>query len=261
MFVYCNGMNKLTAVIITFNEEKKIAACLSSLQGVADEIVVLDNFSTDRTPAICREFGVKFFQQSWKGYGMQKNDAALHASNDYILSLDADEVLSSELQRSINQCKKSGFAGVYSFNRLNIFYGYALKHGLTYPDYVVRIYNRREVKWSLRQVHETLELKKDLSRNRLDGYLNHYSKDNLHDYISTINTYTSLGAKVYFDAGKKSSFFSIIFSPAFTFFKGYFLRRGFLDGLPGLIMAFTQSLDTFLKYSKLYFLQQKKSVN
>src|SRR3982750_4255500 len=116
-------MQKILAVIITFNEEKKIAASLPSLQGVADEIVVLDSYSTDGTASICKQFGVKWYQQAWRGYGPQKNDAAGKASYDYVLSLDADECLSPTLQNSILSVKKSGLTGVYQMNRLNNFYG------------------------------------------------------------------------------------------------------------------------------------------
>lgn len=255
------GMEKISAVVITYNAEKKIPACLASLQGVVDEIVVMDNFSQDLTPTICKEFGVRFYQQNWKGYGQQKNDAAGYAKHDYVLSLDADEVLSPELQQSILNCKREGLSGVYSFNRLNFFYGHALRYGLTQPDRVIRLYNHRQVKWSLRRVHETLELDNSVFRHRLTGNLNHYSKDSLEEYISTLNHYSTLGAQVYAEAGKKTGFLKILFSPAFTFFKGYFFRLGILDGLPGLIMAFTLSLDTFLKYSKLYYLQRKKTKN
>lgn len=251
-------MQKISAVIITFNEEKKIAACLASLQGVADEIVVLDSFSTDKTPDICKQYGVKFFQQAWAGYGQQKNDAVAKATHDFILSLDADEVLSTTLQKNILSRKKEGLEGVYRFNRLNIFYGYALKYGPTQPDRIIRLYNRRLAQWSLRDVHETLELVVNTKMHGLKGNLEHNSKESLQDFISTINKYSTLSAEYYYSKGKRSNIFKVLISPAFTFFNGYFFRLGFLDGMPGLIMAVTISLETFLKYSKLYFLQRKK---
>jgi len=250
-------MTKISATIITFNEEKKILACLSSLQGVVDEIVVLDSYSTDNTAAICRQFGVKFFQQEFTGYGSQKNDAAQKATHDWILNIDADEVLSPELQKSIPAAKSGSLASLYSFNRRNIFFGCTPRYGLTNPDRILRLYNRRELKWHARQVHETLEVPKGLKPVHLAGDLIHYSKDSLEQYLSAMNKYSSLGAQQYAAAGKKSNWLKVMFSPAFTFFKGYVVKLGFLDGLPGFILAFTHSIETFLKYSKLYFLQKK----
>lgn len=252
-------MEKISAVIITFNEEKKIAACLASLQGVVDEIVVMDNFSTDDTPLICKQFGVKFYQQSWKGYGQQKNDAVAKCSHHYILSIDADEYISTALQQTILQQKRVILTGAYSINRQNIFYGYALKYGLTQPDKIIRLYDRRQAQWSLTAVHETLNFNKKVPIAFLKGNLVHKSKDSMHAYIETLNKYSTLGATSYYSKGKKSSVFKIIGNPIFTFFKGYILRRGFLDGLPGLIMAITLSIDTFMKYAKLYFLQKNKA--
>ena len=241
-------MQKISATIITFNEEKKIAACLASLQGVADEIIVMDSFSTDNTVAICKQFGAKVYQQPWSGYGQQKNDAAAKATFDYILSIDADECLSTTLQHSINKLKETGFTGVYKINRLNIFYGYTLNFGLTQPDRIIRIYDRKLIKWSLRLVHETLELPEKIKINEIKGNLIHTSKDSMQDFITTINKYSTLSAISYFERGKKVSIFKILVNPAFTFFKGYFINLGFLDGIPGLIMAFTLSLETFLLF-------------
>ena len=174
-------MEKISAVVITFNEEKKIAACLASLQGVVDEIVVMDNFSTDSTPLICKQFGVKFYQQSWKGYGQQKNEAVAKCSHHYILSIDADEYLSTELQQTILQQKKSKLLGVYTINRLNIFYGYTLKYGLTQPDKIIRLYDRRQAQWSLTAVHETLNFNTNVATAFLKGNLIHKSKDSMHE--------------------------------------------------------------------------------
>ncbi len=249
-------MQKISAVVITFNEEKKIAACLASLQGVADEIVVMDSFSTDNTESICRQFGAKFYQQAWAGYGQQKNDAAAKASNDYILSLDADEALSAQLQQTLLGLKKSGFSGVYRVNRLNNFYGYNLHHGNAYPDATCRLYNRRQVKWSLRKVHEVLDIPASVTVKQLKGDILHKSKDSLHDHVQGINTYSTLSAAVYFEEGRKNARLKMLVSPAFTFISAYFFKLGFLDGYPGFVMAKINAQEVFLKYSKLLLLQK-----
>ncbi len=252
-------MQKISAVIITFNEENKIAACLNSLQGVVDEIIVMDSFSTDKTPGICKAYGVKWYQQNWRGYGCQKNDAAEKAANDYILSLDSDESLSAALQKSILAAKKEGLSGVYQMNRLNNFYGYDLYHGNVYPDTMKRLYNRREAKWSLRPVHETLEINDGVVVKKLRGDLLHRSKNTLEDHLAGINKYSTLGAKVYLHAGKKAAGFKMVISPLFTFIKGYIFRLGFLDGYAGYMMAKMNAYEVFLKYSKLLVLQKNKS--
>lgn len=250
-------MHKLTAVIITFNEEKKIPACLASLQGVADEIIVMDSMSADRTPDICRQFGVKLYQQPWAGYGQQKNQAAQLASHDFILSMDADEALTPALQHAINQAKKQGLQGVYSMNMRNIYYGYPLRWGGYYPYVKTRIYNRREVKWNVRKVHETLEIPPGTRRTHLEGDIEHRSKDTIEQHLASINRYTSLTAHVYFEQGKRGAFFKMLFSPVFTFFVNYIIRLGILDGAVGFIMARLSAQEAFLKYSKLLLLQKQ----
>lgn len=252
-------MHTISATIITFNEEKKITACLASLQGVADEIIVMDSFSMDNTELICKQFGAKFYQQKWAGYGQQKNDAASKATHHFILSLDADECLSPDLQQSILKAKKEGLAGVYSMNRLNNFYGYYLNHGNCYPDRMMRLYNRTSVKWSLRLVHETLDIPADISISHLKGDLLHKSKDSIADHIAGINKYSTLTAQVYAEVGKKGAFFKMLFSPGFTFIQAYFFKLGFLDGYPGFIMARINAYEVFLKYSKLLLLQKNKT--
>lgn len=251
-------MHKISATIISFNEEKKIAACLASLQGVVDEIIVLDSFSTDNTPEICKQFGVKFFQQKWVGYGPQKNAAAAKANHAYILNLDADECLSDNLQQSLLHAKKTGLKGVYKFNRQNIFFGKTLRYGPTSPDFVLRLYDKTAVSWAAKEVHETLDVPNQISISTLQGNLIHQSKETLQEFLQTINNYSTISAQSYFATGKKSSWYKIYFSPLLTFVSGYFFKFGFLDGLPGFIMAKTMAMETFLKYSKLYLLQKNK---
>jgi glycosyltransferase involved in cell wall biosynthesis len=250
-------MQRISAVIITFNEEKRIGSCLASLQGVADEILVMDSYSTDQTESICRQYEVKFLRQPWQGYGYQKNKAAEQATNDYILSIDADECLSDTIRDSILQEKKSGLSGVYTFSRLNNFYGKDLHHGNCYPDYARRLYNRTQVKWSERPVHETLEIPDGMPVKKLKGDLLHKTKESIEAHISYINKYSTLSAKTYLESGKKSSVLKLLLNPGFSFLKGYFFRLGFLDGYAGFLFAVISSHEVFLKYGKLLLLQKK----
>lgn len=250
-------MQKITAVVITFNEEKKIGKCLASLEGIADEIIVLDSFSTDATSEICKKHGVQFYQQQWLGYGQQKNAAAQKATYDYILSLDADEFLSEELKQSILKEKTGGLSGVYQVTRLNNFYGKFLHHGSTYPDKTNRLYDRTKIQWSVRHVHETLDIPTGTTITKLKGDLLHLTKDSIADHIIMINKYSSLSAQYYFETAKKGSLINILINPLASFIKSYFLRRGFLDGYEGFIMAKISAHEVFLKYSKLLLLQQQ----
>jgi len=254
-------MQSISAVIITFNEEKRIGSCLASLQGVADEIIVMDSFSTDQTETICRQYGVKFLRQSWQGYGYQKNTAAEQATNDYILSLDADECLSGILKQSILEEKKSGLSGVYMFSRLNNFYGKDLHHGNSYPDYARRLYNRARVKWSERPVHETLEIPAGTAIKKLKGDLLHKTKESIEEHVSFINKYSTLSARAYLENGEKASFFKLLANPVFSFLRGYLFRLGFLDGYAGLLFAVISSHEVFLKYSKLMLLQKETALS
>jgi glycosyltransferase involved in cell wall biosynthesis len=250
-------MQKLTAVIITLNEAKKIGVCLASLQGVADEVIVMDANSTDDTVVICKAAGVKVIVQPWLGYGKQKNFAASLAENDFILSMDADEALSPLLRESILKVKKSGLVGVYQMNMLNNYYGYNLYYGGYYPYVKTRIYNRQQVQWSERHVHETLVVPEGTPRTHLKGDILHSSKDSVDQHVASINRYTTLTAKVYFEQGKKGALFKMLFSPGFTFLVNYVFRLGFLDGYAGFIIARLSAKEAFLKYSKLLLMQRQ----
>ena len=252
-------MTKLSAVIITFNEEKNIGRCLASLKDIADEIVVMDSFSTDATVEICKHYGAAVFQQKWKGYGAQKNAANAHAANTFILSIDADEELSEELKKSIRDEKEKGLSGIYELKRMSSFCGTFIKHGSWGRDAKQRIFDKTKVKWNHRSVHEGLEFTEEIKSKRLEGSLHHYTCDNLGEYIATINKYTTLGAEVYHEKGKKSSIFHILFKPCFAFVSNYFFQLGFLDGRAGFILARIIAFDTFMKYSKLYYFNKKET--
>jgi glycosyltransferase involved in cell wall biosynthesis len=250
-------MVSLSVVIITYNEEKNISRCIDSARPVADEIVVLDSYSTDRTEAIVRESGGRFCQQAFTGYGAQKNAATALATHNYVLFLDADELLSPALQESIRAEKEKGFpSDGYTMNRLNNYCGRWIRHGSWYPDKKVRLLNRQKGAWSLDIVHESLVPDAQARISHLRGDLLHYTYFNAGEHMEKNNKYSTLSARLLFQKGRRSSGYKIALSPFWAFFTSYFLRAGFLDGLYGFVIAINIAHLTFLKYIKLYQLQQ-----
>ena len=248
-------MRKLTAVIITYNEARNIKRCILSLQSVADEIVVVDSFSTDATPSICKGLNVQFHQREWKGYSKQKNYGNGLATHDWILSIDADEALSGMLQESILTAKASGNHYNFAFNRLTNYCGKWIKHSGWYPDKKIRMFNRIKDDWR-GEVHETLTVDSQ-SVKWLKGDLLHYSYHSVSDHVKRTDAYSTLGAKELFENGKKASVLKLLFNPWLKFNKMYFLKLGFLDGMAGFTIALITAYGTFLKYIKLYYLSKK----
>ena len=232
---------KLSATIITLNEEDKIRPCIESLIGVADEIVVVDSLSTDNTKLICEEYGVKFVEQKWLGYSEQKNLANKIASYDWILSIDADEVLSDELKKSILRIKNEEKITkneelVFSFNRLNNYCGKWIHHSGFYPDKKIRIWNRKIGKWE-GIVHEVIKFSTKVKEVHLKGDLLHYSYAKPEDFEKQVFKFAELRAQHYFDKGKKCASLLKIISPIYFFIQHYFFRLGFLDGKEGFVMC------------------------
>jgi glycosyltransferase involved in cell wall biosynthesis len=251
-------MSSITAVIITHNEARNIQRCLASLKTVADEIIVVDSFSTDDTVAICQQQGAIVKQQAWLGFGPQKNAGIQLASHEYILSLDADEALDDELKASILAAKNQGLQGMYDFTRLNYYYGKFLRHGVEYPDYKIRLFPKSKVRWNDELVHETLLLSPEVPQNRLKGHLLHYTYFTIQEHVAKANKYTNLGAELNYKKGKKASWFKIIFGPLATFLQAYIFKRGFLDGGHGFIVAAFHAYGAFMKYTKLWQLNNEK---
>jgi glycosyltransferase involved in cell wall biosynthesis len=245
-------MNSITAVIITKNEERNIQRCIDSLKPVVEEIIVVDSNSTDNTIAVCRQAGAKVIVQHWLGYGPQKNLGNKAASHDYILSIDADEALDEELAKSILEEKSKGLQGIYQLSRLNYYYGKFIRHGADYPDKKIRLFNRTNTHWDEKHVHETLVVAPAQKTTPLKGHLLHYTYYKVEEHIKKIDYYTSLAAQDYFRRGKKASLFKIVFSPLNTFIQSYILKRGFLDGLHGFILAIMHAYAAFLRYVKLW---------
>ena len=242
---------QISAIIITKNEEQNIERCLKSLQNIADEILVVDAFSTDTTKDICEKYNVKFFQHQWLGYAQQKNYANSLSSYDVILSIDADEVLSGELQQSLINLKstdKQNF--VCQINRLTNYCGKWIYHCGWYPDKKIRVFNRNQAKWA-GVIHETISYDDNTEVIKLKGDLFHYSYHSIEDHIKRANKYSTLTAIEAFKKGKRITFFSLIIRYCWKFFRDYFLKKGFLDGYYGYVICRISAFTTFLKYSKL----------
>lgn len=250
-------MRKLSAVIITHNEARNIKRCIASLQDVADEIVVVDSFSTDATPSICKGMNVHFHQREWKGYSKQKNYGNGLASNDWILSIDADEALSEELKSAIVSEKEHGKDFNYSFNRLTNYCGKWIHHSGWYPDTKVRMFNRTKNDWQ-GEVHEKLTVE-PASVKKLKGDLLHFSYHSVSDHVKRTDTYSTLGASELFEGGQKASMIKLLFNPWLKFNKMYFIKLGFLDGMAGFTIALITAYGTFLKYIKLYYLTKNRA--
>lgn len=243
-------MVKISAVIITFNEEKNISRCIDSVRPVADEIVVLDCFSTDNTKGICESKGVKFYQQEFPGFAKQKNKVVELASHDFVLSLDADEYLSSELTQSIIAAKTNWTHDGYWMNRLSSFGGTWIKTCGWYPDQKLRLWDRRKGSWQGDGVHERVDLQPGASEKSLNGDLFHRAYDNIYQFLQKNQSYSSIHAQVN-RYKATSSTFKIIYKTIFAFFKAYILKGGVLDGFKGLVISGSTAHWVFYKYAKL----------
>jgi len=252
-------MNKISAVVITYNEEKNISRCLNSLIDVADEIVVVDSFSTDKTEEICKQYNVRFFKNEFKGYGEQKKFAVNLCTYDYILSLDADEALSDELKNEIHKIKENFNADGYVINRLNYYCGKWLNH-VFYPDKKLRLWNRKKGNWNLEQLHEEVEMESNAKIKTLKGNILHYTYYTISEHIDQINKFSSLSARIKFRENKKIPFLLTLLRVKFVFIKFYFLKFGFLDGYYGFIASCMKAFETFVKDIKLSELNKNKEI-
>ncbi len=247
-----NTIAKISAVIITYNEEEHLEKCLASLVNVADEIIVVDSYSTDRTKKICEHFNVRFIEHKFEGYIEQKNYALSTATNDYILSLDGDEALSEELKSSIIKIKQNWTCDGYYSNRLNNYCGQWIKHSDWYPDKKLRLFKKGSGEWKGINPHDSYTLKKNKKEGKLKGDLLHWIYRDYKEHKQKVDNFSTIAAEAYFKLGIKSSIFKIFFRPSWAFFKSYFLRLGFLDGKNGFRICKQTFRVTYLKYKKLY---------
>jgi glycosyltransferase involved in cell wall biosynthesis len=238
----------LSVAIITLNAASQLEDCLKSAR-FADDIVVVDSGSTDGTQALAERLGARVIAQDWLGFGPQKQFAVTAARHDWVLCLDADERVSPELQASIKKELKSPSTAAFRFARCNRFLGRYLKHGEGYPDWSLRLFDRRQAGWSTDAVHEKVETLAAVGV--LSGDLLHESAESLSSYLNKQNRYTTLAAEMALAAGKRASFPRIALSPIIRFIKFYFVRQGFRDGLPGLIHIAIGCFNSMMKYSKM----------
>lgn len=250
----------VSLVIISLNEEANIERCIRSAPWVND-IVVLDSGSSDRTQEIARSLGARVMVEPFRGFRAQKQRATDLANNNWILSLDADEALSDEASRELerfvsDEQKLNQFDGV-EMPRLSFHMGRWINHGGWYPDRQLRLFNRKSAAWSKGHVHERIEAKRVC---QLNVDLHHYPFGSLTEQIRTNNEYSSLGARDLFDKGKKFSLLKLMFKPVSKFLETYIIKRGFLDGMPGFIIAVGAAYSVFLKFAKLRELEQSREL-
>ncbi len=246
---------KISVVVITFNEAKNIARCLQSVKNIADEIIVVDSFSTDETCSIAASYRAKIIHHKFEGHIQQKNFAKNLAANDFVLSLDADEVLDDNLKSSILEIKSGGSFDGYKMNRLTNYCGKWIHHSGWYPDTKLRLWNKNKGNWGGENPHDEFFLVLNSSIKHLKGNILHYSYYTLADHDKQIEYFTNIASKAAFANGRRSSIFKIIFSPTIKFLKMYFFQLGFLDGYFGFVIARKSAYAAFLKYKKLQKLQ------
>ncbi len=246
------GKAPLSVAIITKNEEEKLPGCLESVS-FADDIVVLDSESTDRTVEIARNNGCRVFVEQWKGFGLQKQSAIEKCLHDWILVLDADERIPEETRAEIVRAIEEPKARAYSFPRKNHFRGKLIRHGTWGTDAVTRLFRKGEAHMSRHLVHETIEV---VNAVRLKMPILHYPDCSVEGIIGKIDAYSSAGARQIFSEGKKSSVFRAFLSGLAAFLRCYFLKLGALDGKEGLIIASNTAIYAYYKYLRLFELQQ-----
>jgi glycosyltransferase involved in cell wall biosynthesis len=260
----CNlaiAMQSLSVVIVCRNEADVIAETLLSLQGLTDDIIVFDNGSTDNTINRANQFNVKLQQGTWEGFGKTKMKAIAFAKYDWILSLDADEAIDEELKRSLLSLPLNNENEVYELQFKNFMGNKYLKHGEWGGDKHIRLFNRKIVTWNDAPVHERLITPADIIIKKLNGYVLHRTVKSIKAYKEKMEYYAALNAEKYYSQGKSSSWTKMIFAPAFSFFKNYFLKMGFLDGREGYISAKITAHYTFLKYAKLKELIRQTTIS
>jgi glycosyltransferase involved in cell wall biosynthesis len=246
----------ISVIIIAKNAEKTINNCLNSLR-FSNEIIVLDSESKDQTKEICRQFTNLVFETDWQGFGIQKNRALEKATCEWVLSIDSDEEIPKELALEIQQAIREEKFTAFYIPRLSNYCGKWMKHGGWYPDYVLRLWKRGTAHFTNDLIHEKVVVEKGET-----GYLKqpllHYAYDDLNSVLQKMNSYSTIGAQMAFEKGKKSSLSKAILHGLATFIKSYFFKLGFLDGREGFILAVSNAEGCYYRYLKLLYLNQTK---
>jgi glycosyltransferase involved in cell wall biosynthesis len=254
-------MKKISAVIISFNEERDIGRCLESVAGIADEILVLDSFSTDNTESICRNFGVRFEQHEFDGYVSQKNRALRMASHDLVLSLDADEALSETARDEVSRIKEEPEHDGYIFNRRNNFCGHWMRFTTWYPDRKIRLFDRRKAIWTGLDPHDHIRMDPGSRVSRLKGDILHWTVRTIAEQELKTEQFARISAKFYFDQGKKPVIGSALIHCVWRWYREYCLHFGFLDGKAGWQVARFSALYVWKKYHYLRQLYESQRQN
>ncbi len=250
-------MTQISLVVITRNAEEHIADCLNSVPFAVDK-VILDNGSTDKTLEIAQRCGARIFQEEWRGFGPQKRRVTELAKTDWVLSLDADEALSDGAQAELKEMLNGDLSGAdaYKFPRLSFHMGQWIHYGGWYPDWQVRLYDRRKANWTSVQLHEKVEAQRV---GKMQAPILHWVFRDLADQVRTNNKYSSLGAEELEAKGETFSLFLLLTKPPVKFLETYFFKKGFLDGIPGFVISVGAAYSVFLKWAKLWERERVKS--
>ncbi|MEW6056836.1 MAG: glycosyltransferase family 2 protein [Bdellovibrionota bacterium] len=247
----------ISATVIVLNEEQDLPRCLESL-GFADEIIVVDSGSTDRTAEIAQRMGARLIQESWRGYGAQKNFAMDQARSEWVLNVDADEVITPELKNEIlTELASAKPAEGYAVARKTFYLGRWIKYGGWYPNYVTRLVRKSKARWTEPHVHEELGVNGEL--RRLKCPMLHFTFRDIEDQVRTNLRYARQGAQELKRKGHHASYVKLVFKPWGKFIETYLLKKGFLDGLPGFIISVNAAYSMFLKYAYLIELSHENT--
>ncbi len=241
---------EISAVVITYNEEKRLDDALKSVEGIVSEIIVVDSFSSDDTVEIAKKYTDKVFERKWKNFSDQKNFANSKASCPWIFSLDADERLSSELRKEILLLKEEEpRCSAFSMPRQVFYLGRWIRHSGWYPDWKIRLFRKDKARWEGEYIHEKLVVEGEIERLR--GSIHHFTYRNISEHLDRINNFSQLGAQKLYSEKKKCRWYHIVFLPFFRFMKSFFLKAGFLDGHPGFVISVLNGYSIFIRYAKL----------
>lgn len=250
-------MIPVSVVIITYNEELNISRCIESVKAWADEVLVVDSGSTDRTCEIANMMGARIIHHAFEGHIEQKNVATSQAKNDWVLSLDADEAVDDLLSSEIQKVMENPQADGYTMNRLNNYCGKFIYHGAWYPDIKLRLWNRHKGKWTGINPHDRFEMQPGCVLSHIQGNILHYSYQTVAGHKKKAEYFATIAADAYFKAGKRSNIWKLFVHPASRFIRDYILKAGFMDGKKGWQIASITTYEVFKKYRKLLKLQKQ----